>query len=425
MHRTAKSFALVFLGTSLGLSSLMAQKGQSPPAGNTGNTGGPATTTSTPTQTTQPPQQSNPVQIPRPQMPIFLSGRVMMEDGTPPPNSLAIQRLCSGSPHTVAYTNSKGQFNFEWGSPSGIVADASESMSPISGMRGGEDTAGFGGTRGGQMESSMGGPSLMGCELLVNAPGFRSDRLDLSNHRAADNPELGTIILHRMAEVEGTSVSATTLNAPKDARKSWEKGQQLLHAAQKMTPGPKQSGRDAKLAEAEKELQKAVELYPKFAAAWLDLGRTRLLQGETAPGKEALLKSLEVDSKLVEPYVELGEQSAREQSWADAAKYMDYALKLDPVDFPRLWFEDAVANYNTQNFERAEKNAREALKLPPARSDPHANQLLGLILINKHDYAGAGEALRAYVRLAPGAKDIEQVKAQLDQINSRLAVTAP
>jgi tetratricopeptide (TPR) repeat protein len=228
-----------------------------------------------------------------------------------------------------------------------------------------------------------------------------------------------------MAEVEGTSVSATTLNAPKDARKAWEKGQQALHAAQKMTPGPKHSGRDAKLAEAEKELAKAVDLYPNFAAAWLDLGRTRLLQGETASGKEALLKSVGVDSKLVEPYVELGEQSAREQTWADAAKYLDHALQLDPVDFPRLWFEDAVANYNLKNFDRAEKNAREALKLPPERSDPHANQLLGLILINKHDYAGAGEALRAYVKSSPGAKDIDQVKAQLEQINSRLAATAP
>jgi Flp pilus assembly protein TadD len=424
MHRAAKSFALVFVGTSLGLSGLMAQKGQSPPAGNTGNTPTGPGTVSTPGRTTQPPQQQNPVEIPRPQMPIFLSGRVMMEDGTPPPNSLSIQRLCSGSPHTVAYTNSKGQFNFEWGSPSGIVADASESMSPISGARS-SDMPGFGGTRGSQMESGMGGPSLMGCELLVNAPGFRSDRLDLSNHRAADNPELGTIILHRMTEVEGTSVSATTLNAPKDAKKAWEKGQQALHAAQKMPAGPKKSGRDAKLAEAEKELAKAVDLYPNFAAAWLDLGRARLMQGETVPGKEALLKSLSVDAKLVEPYVELGEQSAREQSWADAAKYMDHALQLDPVDFPRLWFEDAVANYNSQNFDRAEKNAREALKLPPARSDPHANQLLGLILINKHDYAGAGEALRAYVRLSPDAKDIDQVKAQLEQINSRLAATAP
>jgi tetratricopeptide (TPR) repeat protein len=296
-------------------------------------------------------------------------------------------------------------------------------MSPISGARS-DELPGFGGTRGSQMDN-MSGPSLMGCELLVNAPGFRSDRLDLSNHRAADNPELGTIILHRMAEVEGTSVSATTLNAPKDAKKAWEKGQQALHAALKMPAGPKRSARDSKLAEAEKELEKAVELYPNFAAAWLDLGRVRLLQGETAPGKEALVKSLGVDAKLVEPYVELGEQSAREQAWADAAKYMDRALQLDPVDFPRLWFEDAVANYNLQNFDRAEKNAREALKLPPTRSDPHANQLLGLILINKHDYAGAGEALRAYVRLSPGAKDIDQVKAQLEQINNRLAATAP
>ena len=347
-------------------------------------------------------------------MPVLLSGRVMMDDGTPPPSSVAIQRVCSGTPRTVAYTNSKGQFNFQWGAQTGIVPEASEPLTGFGAGRTSDDMTGTNGMRGNQMGGSGGGPSLLGCELTANAPGFRSDRVDLSGHRASDNPELGAIILHRIASVEGTSVSATALNAPKDARKAWERGSQLLH-----------TGRADKLADAEKNLLKAVELYPKYANAWLDLGKVRLQQHDIGPAREAFLKALDADGKLVEPYVELGEQSAREQDWSAAARNLDRALQLDPVDYPRLWFEDAVANYNMKNYEKAEKNAREALRLPPGRSDPHANQLLGLILINKHDYAGAGEALRAYMKLMPGAKDLDQVKAQLEQINIHVAAIAP
>jgi tetratricopeptide (TPR) repeat protein len=387
------------------VSFLMAQRGgggnPSPGVGGTA----PGSVTTTPTQPTQP---SNPTQMPEPQMPIFLSGKVVMDDGTPPATSIAIQRLCSGTPRTVAFTNPRGQFNFQWGATSGIVPDASEIMYGI-GMRSPDDSGINNGLRGGPMGDSS--TSLLGCELVANAPGFRSARLDLSGHRASDSPEIGTIVLHRIAGVEGTSVSATALNAPKDARKAWEKGVQLLHKS--------------KAAEAEKELEKAVAIYPKYANAWLDLGRARLQQQATGPAQDALLKAVEADGKLVEPYVELGEMASRRQDWPDAARYLDRALQLDPVDYPRLWFEDAVADYNVQNFDRAEKNAREALKLAPPASDPRANRLLGLILINKQDYAGAGDALRTYLKLSPDAKDLDEVRAQLGQIDSRLAAARP
>jgi Tfp pilus assembly protein PilF len=407
MLRALRCLAL----TIFAVSCLMAQRG-GPPAGSTGNPGGnPTTATPTrPSQPTQPSPTNNPNQIPDVQIPIFLSGRVMMDDGTPPPTSIPIQRLCSTMPHTVAYTNARGQFNFQLGSPSGIVPDASESIS-AGGLRGLDDLGGNG-PRGSQLGGGSGmGLSLVGCELIANAPGFRSDRIDLSGHRPNDNPEVGVIVLHRIAGVEGTSVSSTSMTAPKDAKKAWEKGVQYLHKA--------------KAADAEKELTKAVGIYPKYANAWLDLGRARIQQQTFDSAREALLKALDADPKLVDPYVELGEMAARQQNWPDAAKYLDRALQLDPVDYPRLWFEDAVANYNLHEYDRAEKNAREALKLPAAQREPRANQLLGLILINKRDYTGAGEALRAYVKLSPNAKDIEQVKSQIDQIDSQLAAAKP
>ena len=38
----------------------------------------------------------------------------------------------------------------------------------------------------------------------------------------------GTIILHRLANVEGVTISAVSLQAPKDAKKAYDKGHDLL-----------------------------------------------------------------------------------------------------------------------------------------------------------------------------------------------------
>jgi tetratricopeptide (TPR) repeat protein len=391
-------------------SSAAAQKTAAPVGGNpgTGTPGGaPSNIPSRPTQpsTPQQPNQQNDTQ-----MPVFLSGKVSMDDGSPPPSNISIQRVCTGNPRTVAYTDSKGRFSFQWGVSAGVIPDASEAASTIGGNRMPDDSInGINGSRGGG--GGMSGNSMMGCQVLANAPGFRSDPIDLGNHRALDNPDLGMIVLHRLANVEGTSVSASALNAPKDAKKAWEKGVQLLHKA--------------KPAEAAVQLEKAVAIYPQYANAWLDLGRARLLQQQVGPGREALLKAIELDAKLVEPYIELGETAARQQDWPETARYLDRALQLDPVDFPHLWFEDAVANYNLKDYDRAEKNARAALKVDAAHRNPRANQLLGLILINKHDYTAASEALRTYMQLSPDARDLDQVKAQLLQLDNLRSSNQP
>jgi tetratricopeptide (TPR) repeat protein len=329
-----------------------------------------------------------------------------MEGGAGPAADVEIQRVCSGAPRTAAFTNGKGHFGFQWGAAAGIVQDASESGSG-NGLRQADDLGANGIRSGGGLP----GQSTQGCELIANAPGFQPARLDLSNHRGGDNPDLGTIVLHRIAGVSGTSVSITALNAPKDARKAWAKGTELLHKS--------------KAAEAEKELEKAVGIYPKYANAWFDLGRARVQQRADAPAREAFLKAIDADGKLIGPWLELGKMAVLGKNWPEAALYLDRALQLDPVDYPRLWYEDALADYNVRNFDRAERNAREARKVPPANRDPRADQLLGLILMKKQDYAGAGEALRAYVQLSPNAKDLEQVKTQIEEIDSRLAGERP
>jgi len=346
-------------------------------------------------------QQSPTLDFPRP---IFLSGKVMMDDGTPVPSNVVIQRLCNGSPQSVAYTDTKGHFSFQWGQSNGMMIDASQSGGGFGSFPNRSSSGGMG-----SMGGMSDGPSMAGCELRAELAGYRSDMVNLFNRQQMDNPDVGVIVLHRMGNVEGVSISATSLNAPKDARKAFDKGLQLML---------KNKPEDAM-----KEFDKAATIYPKFADAWVNIGKIRLLQKNTAGGKEAFLKAIEADGKLVAPHIELGMMAARENKWDEAAPYLDRGLKLDPIDFPLAWYASAAANFNLKKFDAAEKSAREAIKMDPRHRNPRAEYILGLILAEKHEYTGAADQLKTYLKFAPNAPDLDTVKDQLGQLEKFLKET--
>jgi tetratricopeptide (TPR) repeat protein len=350
--------------------------------------------------------------------PIFLSGKVMLDDGTPPPDSVVIERVCNGNPRAEAYTDSKGRFSFQLGQNQGVLQDAS--MGSTGGGFGGggfgnqggglgsnrSDMGGFGGSRNGISERD-----LSGCDIRAALPGFRSDVINLSGRRAFDNPDLGTIILHRMGNVEGVTISATSLNAPKDAKKAYEKGRDLLK--KKKTP------------EAEKELEKAVEIYPKYSVAWFELGRIRESRSDIEGARKAYGEALAADSKFVKPYHQLAALSLKEQKWQDVADTTSRLIKLDPVDYADAYFYNSVANYYLKNYDVAEKSAREAQKLDTRNQMPKTNQLLGVILAEKQDFAGAAEYIKKYLTFLPEGKEAETAKKQLIELEKMTAAPAP
>jgi TolA-binding protein len=363
--------------------------GMTPTAGNGGQTGAQPT----------PGLGSRGVDVSRP---IYISGKVAIEDGSPPPENVTIERVCSGISKAVAYTNAKGHFSFQWGNLNMIVADASDAGS---GPTGTANSGGFGGLQstGGTnvLATDPFGSRMMNCGLRASAAGFTSSTVNLFNRRPGDNPDIGVLVLRRIGGVEGVSVSVTSMMAPKIAKKAYQDG---LHTALK-----------GKYADAARDFEKAIAAYPRYADAWAKLGEMRTKQGAGEPARTAFLKAIECDPKLVQPYVELGLLAAKDAKWEEAATYLDRAVALDPVDFPQVWYTDAVANYNLKRYEAAEKSARAALKLDPRRANPRSGYLLGLVLAEKRDYAGAREQLSAYVKLSPNAPDVSQAKVQLGE----------
>src|SRR5215469_6754202 len=332
--------------------------------------------------------------------PIYISGKVVMEDGSATPQNVAIERVCSGVSKTVAYTDVHGRFDFRWGDTNTIVTDASNASSGRSNSSGYGSSQSAGGAN--ALAADPFGNRMMNCGVRANLAGFTSDSINLFNRRAADNPDIGTIVLRRIAGVEGSAISVTSMMAPKNAKKAYEQGLQALL--------------ENDLKDAASDFEKAMALYPKYADAWVSLGKVRLQQQSIEPARAAFLKATESDPKLVAPYIELGLLAAKDAKWEESGGYLDRAVELDAVDFPQAWYTDAVANYNLKRYDAAEKSARAAVKLDPRHANPRSDYLLGLVLAEKKDYSGAIEELTLYVKLAPNAPDLAQVKEQLGQL---------
>jgi len=367
-----------------------------------GNSGGGRTGTgSTSNTNTNTNTNTSPSPAPPPSQPIYITGRVMTEDGSELPQNIAIERVCGNIAHIQGYADPKGYFSVQVGSRgSDTLQDASTS---------GFD--GFGTLGAGGGASALNQQQLAGCELRASAPGYQSQRVELATHERFDSPDIGTILLHRNSAAEGTTVSATTLAAPKKARTAFRKGLEL-------------EAKKGKLDQARIRFQQAVDFYPKYAEAWCELGRVQGAQQQFDAARHSFDQAIRADPSYVLPYLRISSLDLAAHRWQELADVTDKAARLDPFNFPQAFFFNAVANYNLHREEVAEKSARRAEKLDTRHRFPEVSHLLGVILAGRRDYAGAAAEMRDYLRLAPDAKDAPAVRSQLEALDKQLASAA-
>jgi tetratricopeptide (TPR) repeat protein len=175
---------------------------------------------------------------------------------------------------------------------------------------------------------------------------------------------------------------------------------------------------------AETELTRAVTIYPKFAIAWYQLGQVRQRRNAGAGAIEAWNEARKQDPKYLKPYETLAAAADRQQDWAAAEQYSREWLQLDPEDFASAYLINAVANARLNRVDAAELAARGGLRVDKDRRVPRLNYVLGLILIQKQQYSESAKYLRAYLELAPNAKDAAIVREQVAKLDHQ-ADTGP
>lgn len=380
-----------------------AQKSNGPPAAGAGGGIGSATggrSTANPTSTTN--GRTNP-NTSGTASPIFLSGRVMFDNGMPSERDIRIERVCNGNAHVEGHPDSKGRFSIQLGQNLGTEMDASENYG--GGMNRSTNASPNASPNFGS--SGMGGRgsmALSNCELRASYPGYRSDIVQLATHQALDSPDVGTIVLHHLGNVQGSTISMTTELAPKEARKEYEKGMQLAQRG--------------KFDDAQQRLANATDIYPKYAVAWFALGQLQQRQGHANDAQKSYKAAVKADSHYVSPLDELGRLAAQEGRWEDAAQFSKQAISLNPVEFPASFWYNALANYNLKRSADAERSTADLLKLDTRHNYPGAENLMAQLMLNSGNYPQAAIHLRNYLQLVPNAKNADALKQTLSKIEA-------
>jgi len=361
--------------------------------------------TTVPPVWTPPPASQPPPAIPHEHPePIYVTGRVMSDDGRPFTDPVMIETVCDGISHAEGFAGRNGDFGFRLGDRNGgIIQDASvgslddyfgDPNVPIP-MEANSST---------QPYRTPKRLELANCEIRAMLPGYRSDAISVGNRRALDNPNVGTIVLHRIGTVDDRAISATSLAAPKDARAAFDKGQEVL--------------KKNKLDDARKDFEKAAHLYPGYAAAWFELGKLASDRGQFDDALRFFQTAIQADPKYAEPYLSVAAIQAVEKQWPQLAETTGRLLRLDPYDYPQGYYMNALADYALKDNDAAEKSAREAERLDAQGRLPKVRQLLGAILANRRAFPEAAEQLRQYLKLAPQASDAGTARAELAQLEA-------
>jgi len=342
---------------------------------------------------------------------MFLLGRVVTEDGTPVPIDAVVERVCNNKVLQQVHASSRGDFSMQLGSRVDSFLDASGDPRSQSG-----DAS----------KNSMMGISrreLTDCELRATLSGFHSSAISLMDLTpVSSSMEVGAIVVHRATKIKGMTLSAAPYKAPRDAIREYEKG---LKAE-----------RNGRLPDARQYFNKAVEIYPKYAIAWFQLGAVLQNLAQKDAARKAYTQATTIDTRFLPPYLSLASMAYETGNWTevlnltrhimdldplnDSAAVTMYILDLDPLDYADAYFYNAVANYKLNKIEDAEKSGLKAEHLDLRTRFPQLHLLLAKIFARKNNYATAISEIQAYLELAPHAKNADQVRewlAKLEKLN--------
>ncbi len=353
MDRSFRFKIWALVGITVFSQAVMAQRG----SGSTGTSSSSRTNT-----TTRTPPTNGPDNLGRP---MFVSGKVLLAGGGVLPEPVAIERSCNGMLRREGYSDAKGQFSFQVGTNNElhVFQDASE-----------------GGGRVGARPGSTSTPStasLTSCEFRAVLAGYQSSVATLRADGETWQFDLGTIFLKRMGDAKGNTISVTSMAAPKDAMRAYEKAQKIMQE---------------KPEEAEKDLNNAVQIYPQFAAAWNLMGDIHRQHNEFDAAWAAYTHAVAADPQFLNPLYGMAVIATQKKKWDDAIQVTNQLIKLDPLAFPLTYFFNAAANYNAQKYDAAEESAKKFKALDSQHSHPEICLLLSNHLLAEGRLCGRSSA---------------------------------
>ena len=300
---------------------------------------------------------------------VFLQGHVVTVHGEAPPERVRIMLECEGVSIPQAYTYKRGYFRF---------SPRAESLGTFT--------------------------DLSICVLYGEAPGYRSDRLRLVAPRTSGQAGnyVGQIVLESIDGALGHTVSSTTASAPKASRQAYDKGMRILQA------------KNPNYRKAVGHFDRAVEIYPEFAAAWLALGEARLGLADEAGAGQAFARSSQVDPDFLPPYEYTMKIALDRREWTKLESLTDHYLALSPKS-AKVLLMGAMAAVNLDNLSKANSLAGSILAMGEANDWPLTYFLMAKVHERRLEFKMAAEYYRAFLCLSPKSETTRQIETRLTE----------
>jgi Flp pilus assembly protein TadD len=297
---------------------------------------------------------------------VIVRGKVTMQDGSPPPAGVEIQRECSDGNGSTPGPRADKKGEYIW--------------------RLANDTTY---TRTCRIEASLSGYSSTSVDIS-GLMGFVSKTVDLP-----------PIVLSIRGDPR--VINSTDTDVPGAARAAWKLAMKAVESSNS--------------AEVAKQLRLVVAAAPKFARGWHTLGITYENDEMVAEAKDAYMRATGADPRMLVSWVTLSRVDVLAKDWQGAVSAADTAIKLDQKHmYPEVYLHQAVARFEMNDLPGAESSANEALRLDPKERKFRGEFVLGRILAAKGDAAGARTHVAKYLALNPSPPDIELIKGYLDVI---------
>jgi Flp pilus assembly protein TadD len=303
--------------------------------------------------------------------PLIVKGKVTMPDGSPPPFTVGIERVCSdlqgSAPGPI--TDKKGEYLWRM------------DVDPL---------------------------RTRSCIIRATHSGYTSSTVDISglNGYTSTTTTLDTIVISGHAADPYAIVSSDS-NVPSRAASSWKAAMKALDTSN--------------LPEAATQMQAAVQAAPKFAVGWHGLGVVLEKQQKLTEARDAYAHAIEADPKMLAPYMTLTRLCLKTKDWQSAAKNADALIKADSKKtYPEIYLHQAVARFGLKDLDGAAASVQEALQ----RKITRAEYVLGKILEAKGDAAGAREHISKYLELDKNTPDAALIRAQMENVGKPEAARA-
>lgn len=223
-----------------------------------------------------------------------------------------------------------------------------------------------------------------------------------------------TIQVYLKEKGEGTAVKskekivsvADLQQPPKEARKNYDNGLKRV--------------RENKPEEAVALFQAAVRIFPEYLAAINRLGEQLAVLKKPAEAQAAFEKAIAINPKYSLPHINLGILFVEQKRYDEAVVALENGARAGE-SFPvsHLKLGEALMSKQPPDYDRAEKELTRAIELGK-REFVYVRQILFNLNLRRQRLEKAAEHLEAYLKEAPDAPDVEQVRQTLGKVKKAI-----